>query len=200
MASLSWRGDFPWDAPLEIRCPRCEGPARWEEPFEFISSARREAIPDDEAAALKPWSGWRVRERFPSVVAWQAPNRGAGYQLYRDGVVLCDACHHVGKHRLRWPADALFRWSIRGETLWAFHREHARVLLHYIGGALRDPSRYPRYAKGLRKLPATAIAARNRERIARLIEGTLRDLGIPEDVPAAAVGHSARRETWRIVG
>lgn len=197
MAHLTWRGDFPHDAPLEIRCPRCGGPARWEEPFAFVSSARRPALSAEEAAGLKPWSGWRVRERFPSLVAWRAPRGGAAYQLYRDGVVLCDACHHVGRHRLRWPADALFRWSLRGETLWAHNREHARVLLHYIGGALRDPSRYPRYARGLRRLPATVIAARNRERITRLIAGTLRELGIPAEAP---VGRSARLETWRIVG
>lgn len=186
MASLTCRGDFPLGATLEIRCPRCGGPARWEEPFEFISGARRAAISADAAVTLKPWGGWRVREKFPSLVAWRAPRGGAGYQLYRDGVVLCDSCHHAGTHRLCWPADALFGWSIRGQPLWAHNREHARVLLHYLGSALRDPSRYPRYASRLRKLPATAIAARNRERIIRLIQTTLRDLGIPADPPAAA--------------
>jgi len=185
MTSLMMRGEFPSNGSLEIRCPRCGGPARWEEPFEFISTARRARMPALEPG-IKRWSGWGVRERFPSLMAWRPPKGGAAYQLYRDGVVLCGVCHHAGKHRLNWPADALFGWSIRGVPLWAHDREHARVLLHYIGGALRDPLRHPRYARSLRKLPATIIAARNRERITRKIQGTLRDLGIPVDAPAEA--------------
>ncbi|HEU4457187.1 MAG TPA: hypothetical protein VFR81_29225 [Longimicrobium sp.] len=188
---------LPTSVPLDVRCPRCEGRATFEEPFEFISGkAAREMDPDDPRPVHR-WGGWMVREKFPSVARWKAP-RGSGaslwwggcpretggYRLLHRGVVRCSACHFVGLHVLRWPADAFFAWSIRGTRLWAWSAEHARVLLHYVGALQRDPGRFPGYRKSLEKLPAAILAARSRATVTRKIRESLERAGESTDPPA----------------
>lgn len=169
------------DYHLEIRCPRCEGRARWEEPFALLDPA---TAADGERDRLVPWGGWLIREKFPSVARWTAPARGQGYRHHAQGVSRCRACHAVVLHRLRWPGDAYFQWRVRGITLYAWHEEHARVLLHYAGASLRDPGRYGEgYRKSLQRLPAQAIDGHARHRLAGLIADTLRAHGIPPDPP-----------------
>jgi hypothetical protein len=174
-------------ARLEIRCPRCAGRAGFEEAFEFISARTRGAAEE----GLHRWGGWLVRERYPSVMRWKAPAgpdqylyRGrdrlsGGYRLMHRGVVRCTACHHVGVHRLRWPADAWFRWTVRGTPLWAWDAEHARVLLAYVENLRREPRRHPRYRGSLQKLPAVVLAARNRTLVAGKIRASLQAAGEP---------------------
>jgi hypothetical protein len=138
--------------PLEIRCPRCGGRATWEEPFAFV--APRDVAPEERERLVR-WGNRLVREKFPSVIRWTKPERGQGHAYRQRGVVRCHACHAVVLHRLDWPEDALFRWSVRGVTLYAWDEEHARVLLDYIGATLRDPNRYgERYRKGCSGSPA----------------------------------------------
>ena len=157
----------------------------WDEPFEFFGGRRR-----GEAEGLHQWGGWRVREKYPSLFAWRAPPTWSrvlwsgddqrrdpgGYRLRHQGVVRCPACHRVARHRLRWPADAYFQWSIRGQTLWAWNAGDARVLLHYVESTLRAPERYPGHAKSLRELPAVFLTARNRGLVARRIRATLAEI------------------------
>ena len=173
-------------APLEVRCPRCGGRATFEEPFEFLLARQVDA---GQAEGMHRWGGWLVREKFPSVVRWKAP-RGSeqyltggcpgGYRLRHRGVVRCRACHFVGVHVLRWPADAFFHWNVRGTPLWAWDVEHARVLLEYIGSLQRDPFRHGAYRRSLQKLPAAILAARSRETVSRKIRETLWTIGEPE--------------------
>lgn len=187
-------------APFDVRCPRCEGRAIFDEPFEFIAGSRlaaaeREAL---EREGLHRWGGWYVREKYPSVLRWSAPkgsgtslwtgpdqeaDRG-GYRLAHIGVVKCLACHFVGRHELRWPADAYFRWEHRGERLWAETAADARMLLHYIESADRDPDRYPDgYGATLRKLPAALRSAKSRAAVAARIRRTLGEAGVAPAAP-----------------
>lgn len=171
------------DYHLEIRCPRCGARARWEEPF-AITGVRDEVNASQPGANTVAWGGWRVRVKFPSVVRWRTPRRGQGWAHYGQGVVLCPACHLVAEHRLRWPGDAFFRWNVRGTPLWAWHAEHARVLLDYIAAKVRDPFRYPApYPRSLQRLPADVLAGRSRERVARQIAATLTARDIALDPP-----------------
>jgi hypothetical protein len=164
---------------LDIRCPRCGGHARWEEPFAFLY---RKHVTDEELPRLVPWGGWLIREKFPSVVRWTAPRHG--YPHYTAGVSRCHACHAVVSHRLQWLEDAYWRWRVRGRTLYAWNEEHARVLLDYIHARLRDPHRYgTRYRKHLQRLPAALLDARVRDRLAGQIAETLRAHGVPLDPP-----------------
>ena len=178
----------PFAAPLDVRCPRCGGRAAFDEPFEFISS--RQAVDADDPRPVHRWGGWRVREKYPSLLPWKAP-RGSGqslvsggdrplsgaYRLRHRGVVRCGACHHAGVHVLRWPADAYFQWSVRGTRPWALNAEHARVRLHYVESLLRDPARYPGHQRSLRELPAAILAARSRATVARKIRESLERAG-----------------------
>ena len=172
------------DYRLEIRCPRCGGRAVWEEPFAFVHPRD---IAADERERLAPWGGRLVREKFPSVVRWMPPGKGQGWLHHHRGVARCGACHAVVLHELRWPEDAYFQWSVRGVTLYAWHEEHARVLLDYIGSTLRDPNRYGEgYRKGLQRLPAEVLDGHVRERVAAQIAETLRANGIPIAPPPLA--------------
>ena len=171
------------DYHLDIRCPRCGERARWEEPFE-IRGARDEVDASRQGASTIQWGGWRVREKFPSLVPWRPPRRGEGWRHYADGVVRCGACHLVARHRLRWPEDAFFRWNVRGTPLWAWHAEHARVLHDYVAARVRDPFQYPQpYPRSLQRLPADVLAGRSRERVSKQIAATLAENGIPLHPP-----------------
>jgi hypothetical protein len=109
-------------------------------------------------------------------------------------VVRCSQCHLVALHRLRWPADAYFRWSVRGTPLWAWHAEHARVLLDYVAARVRDPFRYPApYPRALQRLPAEVLAGRNRERLAGQMAATLAALEIPLQPPLRPPRHDSPR-------
>lgn len=167
---------------LDIRCPRCGGRARWEEPFAFVD---RKRVPAEELPRLVQWGGWLIREKFPSVVRWKAPRPGeGGYAHYHEGVSRCSACHAVVLHRLHWREDAYWHWRVRGHTLYAWHEEHARVLLDYIRARLRDPFRYgSRYQKHLQRLPAPLLDAHVRDRLAGQIADTLRAHGVSLDPP-----------------
>lgn len=170
------------DYHLEVRCPRCGGRARWEEPFELVPNGE---LRDGEAEGMPAWGPWRVREKFPSGVRWTPPPRGHGYVHACEGVLRCGTCHAVAPHRLSWPSDAFFQWYVRGVTLYAWHADHARVLLHYIGSALRDPGGYGSvYRKGLQRLPAAVLDGHARARTASRIADTLRAHGIPLHPPA----------------
>jgi hypothetical protein len=172
------------DYHLDIRCPRCDGRARWEEPFEVMDPARGRVPLGENADGFIRWGGWRIREKFPSLLRWKEPRRGQGWQHYAQGVVRCSACHLAALHRLRWPADAFFRWSVRGTPLWAWHAEHAAVLRDYVGAKVRDPFRYPQpYPRALMRLPAAVLAGRSRERVAGQIGATLAALGLSLDPP-----------------
>ncbi len=179
-----------YDAQLEIRCPRCGGRALWEEPFAFRSAKK---VPEEERARMVRWGGWLVLEKFPSVIRWTPPRRGEGYWHHGLGVVRCWTCYAVVLHCLRWPEDALFQWRVRGVTLYAWNAEHARVLLHYIGATLRDPTLYgERYRKGLQRLPTGVMKGHARERLAGQIAATLRAHGLPLGPPPRAVAAPAK--------
>lgn len=172
------------DYHLEIRCPRCGGRARWEEPFQFV---RRHDVPEEEWDRLVAWGQRWVREKFPSLVRWKPLGRGHGWRHATLGVFRCGACHAVALHRLRWPADAFFQWRVRGMLLFAWDEAHARVLLHYVGATLRDPDRYgERYRKSLQRLPAEVIGGHARGRVVARIAETLRANGIPPEPPRPA--------------
>lgn len=181
------------DYHLEIRCPRCAKRARWEEAFEIAGRWRGGVPRGPDAGAFTKWGGLHVREKFPTLLRWMEPGRGKGWAHYTRGVVRCSACHLAALHRLRWPSDAFFRWNVRGTVLWAWHAEHARVLHDYVAARVRDPHRYPTpYPTSLQRLPKDALAARNRERVARLIAATLHDVGEPLDPPLRSQGMTHR--------
>jgi hypothetical protein len=149
--------------------------------FDSVPTRRGRPVPDDDPRPVYQWGGWFLRERYPAVLPWRPPKgRPYNYLTHGEyGVVRCPECHLVAARSLRWPAEAFFRWSIRGVELWAWNAEHAQVLLDYIGSQLRDPWRYRGgYGRGLQKLPATILAARNRAELVRRITESLRTAAI----------------------
>ncbi len=170
----------------EVRCLSCGGRARWDEPYRFYGTragqpvrwvwdgtqGRREGV-ELEGRSVHTWGRWTVEERFPSVLPWKPPPPKQGYQ-HGEGVVRCTACHAVAVHRLRWPEDAWFQWECRGAVLWAWHAEHAAVILEFIRADHRDEQRFPvGYRRSLLRLPREALLAKNRAAVVRAIERSL---------------------------
>jgi hypothetical protein len=158
----SYRETMPDGAPVQrdIRCPRCQSRALFDEPFAFYHSKRGKPVAyfwDPEAPSpwslkevdlsnfqVKTWGGWFVVERYPSILPWQP--EPSGY-CHGTGIVKCTGCRAVFIHTLCWPDDAFYRWIIRGATFWAWSRDHAEILLQFLRGADRDPLRYPRFRR-----------------------------------------------------
>jgi len=152
-----------------VRCPKCGGEALMDEPFAFYNSGR---VPPELLVHAQQWGHRMVVEKYPSLAKWVPPEKGRGY-LHKRGVVKCRRCHHVDVHDISWPDEAYYKWDIRGNTLWACNREHAQVLLAFLGSKERDPSRFPGYVKSLRKLPKEFISAKARDDIVKAITRTL---------------------------
>jgi hypothetical protein len=132
---------------IDIKCPSCGDLAKFEEPFVFTDPKN---IP--VGVEYKSWGGWGVIERFPSNFKWVAPssssqflrgggdNGQGGYPLLTYGLVQCGGCHQNKKHKLNWPSDSYWQWSVKGEILWAWGIQHAKEILAYIEADIR-PSR-----------------------------------------------------------
>ncbi|MAE96009.1 MAG: hypothetical protein CL910_15230 [Deltaproteobacteria bacterium] len=166
---------------LEIRCPGCEGRATCDEPFLFLN----EAPGPEEQRPTHRWGGWTVVEKFPSLVPWQAP-RGSGqflesggsgesfgYRLGSKGVVHCARCVTPRIHELSWPGDAYWKWQIRGETLWARNRAHARKILDFV----RAEHRPRRVSLVLRHIPSSFLAAKVRDEVVKKMSASLGKAG-----------------------
>lgn len=154
--------------PLNVRCPRCDARAEYDLPFDLFVAAR--GAPADEQRTLHRWGGWLLAEKYPAVRPWDAAIDSISES---DGVVKCSRCHFLARHTLKWPQDAFYRWEIRGNTLWAFNVEHARVLREFLAGKDRDITRHPEYARNLMKIPGEFLSAKLRDRIEAAIDGTL---------------------------
>jgi len=108
---------------------------------------------------------------------WERPWSAAGStdRFFRDfdhGVISCVACGLRCKHQLDWPNDAWFQIAYRGHVLWAFDRQSATMMLSYIAGDDRSPSKF-RHSRFLRKIPAHFLAAKARGAVVKKLEALL---------------------------
>ena len=163
---------------IDIKCPNCKEIAKFEEPFEFLSSNKAS---HSETRPYHVWGGWLVVERFPSQFEWKAPstssqylrgggdNGHGGYPLLTYGLVQCSHCHTNKKHTLNWPNDAYWQWEIRGELLWAWDQDHAKEILAFVKETVR-PSRY---SYNLRYIPSHFLSAKVRDLVIQKMEKSL---------------------------
>ena len=164
----------------EIKCPDCEGFATFHEPFEFHSSASWE--PDGRPEHR--WGGWVVIEKFPGTSQWEPPkssqqvllsgpgdSSGGGYKVLEHGVAICSQCYSNRMHRLNWPEDAYWTFTVRGQTLWAWDREHTESIRRFVSLKIR-PSRV---SPELRHIPSHFFLAKNRRELLTRIDRKLAD-------------------------
>lgn len=164
--------------PIHVRCPKCGEFARFEEPFAFYSARTATAVAHQRS---HQWGSWLVIERFPTQFSWQAPansgqflrdggdNGGEGYPLLTHGLTQCGNCHHQSKHQLNWPQDAYWQWEIRGDTLWAWDRDHAESILAYV----QETRRPARTSLLLRYIPSHFLSAKVRDLVVQKITRSL---------------------------
>jgi hypothetical protein len=63
---------------------------------------------------------------------WEHSKHTFEYKYQTLGVVICNVCNLRRKHNLTWPNEAFFQISYKLQTLWAYDRESALILLDYI--------------------------------------------------------------------
>lgn len=88
------------------------------------------------------------------------------------GSVKCEQCGARGKHVLNWPNDAYYSISHRNQVLWAFHRESAIELQHYLLSSKRDVSQY-RWASFLLHIPTIFKTHKARDSVAKQLQKLL---------------------------
>lgn len=94
-------------------------------------------------------------------------NRGNGV-----GSMRCEQCGARKKHTLNWPEDSYYAIAYRGQILWAFHRESALELLHYLLSANRDVSKY-RWGSFLLHVPTLFKTHKARAAVAKQLQKLL---------------------------
>lgn len=193
-------GPYEWNPMphvLEVRCPKCRGPAVFEF-AEVVRIQRRDDIPYFESSSLFEyrkfeggtqgrWHGavyYALLHGPPETTISGLP---AGYSLsdwnhskylYRshgtdEGAVACEACGLRTRHGLEWPNDARFRIDYRRQILWAFHRESALELRRYIASENRNRECL-RWKAFLRHVPTVFLTAKARETVVKRLDRILR--------------------------
>lgn len=184
----------PMPAVLDVRCPRCGGPARYDHAG-IACIKRRENV--DFFRRSRDFSTARVDTaggKAHVAVLWHGLNRRDAHTMpplpgdetldswLRDrhtgphpdaGVITCPGCGLRRKHRLDWPQDAWFQIAYRGHVLWAFTRDHGLELLDYVRAQNRCRGRY-RYRAFLMKVPTLFLTARARGDVAKKLEALLK--------------------------
>jgi len=122
------------ELPCAIHCARCEGEAYLDSPFEFMDNGAAKAASADPSISGVKLGGGFVVEKYPKIFPWRSPeNLRMQARLYgraREvwGVCSCGSCGCRKKHLLRWPEEAYYKTTIRGEVIWAWTRDQAVAL------------------------------------------------------------------------
>ena len=181
---------------LDVRCPRCGEPAR----FEFATAVRVKRQEDRaffersshfECRTIGEGTSHRwvaalfhatlhgapeqVIDALPEGYEpshWLPPRIGHRCFDTDAGAVRCSACGLRRRHTLRWPHDARYQIEYRGQVLWAFHRESALELREFIASTHRRREGFA-WELMLRHIPAAFLSAKARstvlERLDRLL-------------------------------
>jgi hypothetical protein len=161
-----------WPSEVDIVCPRCSSAATLD--LEVFLYEPWEGLPPDVSGEphLHLWNNVVVTERYPAVVPWVAPKAPA-YPPRGTGAARCPSCGLIAKHDLDWPADALWRWDVRGSTLWAWSRGHAKAIREYVAQTHRDAAAFGEWQWALEHLPTEFLRASVREDVLRKIDRDL---------------------------
>lgn len=176
---------------LDVICPDCRGPARFEfatgipvdrkdrdwfrrsRAFEMRKVERHDGARHVVAMHYRGLRGpsLDVISDMPaahSPADWHHSRYHVRTTTAHEGTVTCSACALRRKHRLDWPRDAWFQIEYRGRVLWAFDRDMALRLLSHIQGKMR-----PSPDAQLLKVPAHFRTAKARNEVARRLRARL---------------------------
>ncbi len=184
---------------VSVRCPNCEGHAQFEY-ASYVGIKERKDIGYFEASdhftyvtstdsynAMKHLAvyyhglngntlhtisdlpdGYET-EHWTYTTTWGA---GRMYRYLDHGVLACPACHLRRKHVLKWPDDAWFQVTYRGQTLWAFDRDSATSLLAFVSATDRKLKHFS-HNKFLLKVPAHFLSAKARGPVVKKLSALL---------------------------
>jgi len=163
----------PYPGRFSIRCPRCGGEATFDFPFELLNewSEELESWRVDTTVEILRWGGWFVVAKHPDLFPWKEPS--GGYRRSDQGVCYCQNCSTRFEHLLEWPSDAYFYCEVKGKLLWAWSREHVKVLKSFIQSKNRKIEDYPGYGLFLHHIPKHFMLAKNRDLVVKKLEKLL---------------------------
>lgn len=189
-------GTYEWNPMphrVAVRCPACRSCAefefaevvrlKWKSDVEFFQESELFEYQQFQDTCGHFWHGALFFEGLhgsPSKALHELPpgyspeDWGHSKYLLRSwgqglGSVRCEKCGRRGKHVLNWPNDAYYAIAHRNQVLWAFHRESAIELRHYLLSTNRDVSRY-RWASFLLHIPTIFKTHKARAAVAKQIQ------------------------------
>ena len=183
-----------WSLPskLNIKCPACQAKAD----FEFAKLAKIQLKKDINYFQQHPDFGymrfqdscgayWHAAFYYPNLSSEidQIQDLPEGYHatiwkrsssMQSQGGVICESCGYRQKHELSWPSDAYYVVMYKQRALWAFHREAAIELYHYLGDTLRDHNKY-RYWFFLLHIPTIFKQKKARQHVTKQLHKLLNE-------------------------
>ncbi len=103
---------------------------------------------------------------------WKHPRYLRSRDEWPVGSFQCNHCHTRRMHRLHWPQEAFYSISYRHHVLWAFHRESAVDLMHYLDSPERNRSPY-RWSSFLLYVPTVFKVRKARESVVKQLHDLL---------------------------
>lgn len=196
-------GTYEWNPTphrLDVACPTCQSSAEFEfaevvrinlktdvEFFQTCSSFEYQQFQDScghywhGAVFFEGLHGCprkAIHELPPGYSAkdWEHSRYLRSNRSYGLGSIRCAQCGLRGTHWLDWPDDAYYSIAYRGQVLWAFHRESALELQHYLLSTKRDVSHY-RWASFLLHVPTIFKTHKARAAVAKQLQRLLAPMG-----------------------
>jgi hypothetical protein len=118
----------------------------------------------------------RISVRCPACRGEASLERHGRLDTYSpiEGRLTCTRCHATRERAVvGWPEDAFFRCDVRGQSLWAWSKEHARAIRDYVQSSKRDPKAHPGFLAALMHLPRHFVLAKNRTATVKALDELL---------------------------
>jgi hypothetical protein len=163
-----------------VRCPACRGESVWSCPVSYLAGPpqpdelkRTRVVFDSKTSTI-----WHFPQLVPPGHAEaREVSCSSLYRRYGTGMLgvrWCPRCATLETARLNWPDDAYFQATVRRTRVFAVDRADWAGIRAYLAA----PNRRELYRTGrapwcVRYLPASVIAARNRDAFIRAMDAVL---------------------------
>jgi sarcosine oxidase delta subunit len=197
-------GTYEWNPMphrVDVRCPSCAAHARFEF-AEAVRISRKADVPFFEQSRFFDYEFVERREHGQSYHAaifcagihgtdtlaikrlpdgydasqWNHSRYAVRSHSTTRGAVVCPACGLRRRHDLMWPTDAWFQCEVRGDVLWAFHRESTIALRDFVASKKRKRSRWSSF---LLHVPTVFLTANVRDEVVAKLDGLLAVSAVP---------------------
>ena len=192
-------GTYDWNPmphKVDIKCPSCSEHANFEF-AEVVKISLKRDVPFFEESDLFDYSLFKdsCGHKWHGAI-YYANLHGGSTEAIRDlpegynpedwnhskyltrnhgidlGAFSCGGCQARKPYILKWPDDAFYSISFKGELLWAFNRESTVELRDYIASKERKTEKY-KWAKFLLHIPTSFKKQNARDNVVKQINRVL---------------------------